>query len=336
MIKTVLIVDDDREMLSDLKEGLSRRVDSSEVLMAANGVEALQCLRSQEVSLVVTDLRMPEMDGLELLAAMMQNYADIPVIVMTGFSTPEMERLARQGGAVDVISKPFCVDELARHINAMLRQQSEGGSLHNVSSAMFLQLIEMEQRTCTVRMEHTPSGGKGILSFVQGELFDARIGDLQGLDAAYRILMWEPVSLSLQNNCCVRENRIRKNLCPLILEAARRRDEKTPPVMTGIPPGGLTLQTLKPVGPLAFIRSRIEKELGDGGGVEEVFEDPTWSERLKRISRFGEQLNLGKLKLACLNWGDSRGQIVRPGEPPLVVAVNSKCPREKLMQLLGG
>ncbi len=335
MIKNVLIVDDDRAMLLDLKESLSRRIGFPAVLMAGNGVEALQCLRSQEVSLVVTDLKMPEMDGLELLAAIMQNYADIPVILMTGFSTPEIERLARQGGAVDVISKPFSVDELARRMTVMLSQQSEGGTLHNVSSAMFLQLIELEQRTCTVRLEHTPSGSKGILSFVKGELFDARVGDLKGVDAVYQILAWEQVSLALQNNCFVRENRIEKNLCPLILEAARRRDEKTTSQMTENHSGGPT-PAPKPAKSLALIRSRIEKELGDGCSVEDIFEDPSWNERVKRISRYGEHLNLGKLTLACVNWGDSHDQIIRPGEPPVVVAVNSKCPREKLMQLLVG
>jgi len=336
MIKNVLLVDDDREMLLALKEGLTRRVDSFAVVTAGNGVEALECLRSQEIFLVVTDLKMPEMDGLELLASIMQNYADIPVIVMTGFSTPEKERLARQGGAVDFISKPFSIDKLAHQMIGMLSQQSEGGTLHNVSSAMFLQLIEMEQKTCTVRLEHTPSGSKGILSFVQGELFDARVGDIQGLDAAYQILAWEPISLTLQNNCLVRENRIRKNLYPLIMEAARRKDEKTPSPMAEAYPRGLTAQMPYPAESLALIRARIERTLGTGCGVEELFEDPSWSERVKRISRHGENLNLGRLTLAYVNWGDSRDYIVRPGDPPVVIAVNSKCPREKLMQLLGG
>lgn len=335
MTKNVLIVDDDRQMLLDLKEGLSLRTGFPEVLTAGNGFEALECLRSHEVSLVVTDLKMPEMDGLELLAAIMRTYADIPVILMTGFSTPEVERLARKGGAVDVISKPFPVDELARHMSAMLSQQSEGGTLHNVSAAIFLQLIEMEQRTCTVRLEHTPSGSKGILSFVRGELFDARVGDLTGLDAVYQILAWEPVSLALQNNCFLRENRIHKNLCPLILEAARRRDENIAPATAQNHPGAPLPQTARTAKALALTRSRIEKELGEGCGVEDIFEDPSWSEPVKRMSRYGERLNLGKLTLACVNGGDARDHIVRPGDPPVVVVVDSKCPREKLVQLLG-
>jgi CheY-like chemotaxis protein len=336
MLKKVLLVDDDREMLLALKEGLTRWGDSFAVSTAGNGVEALEFLRSQEVSLVVTDLKMPVMDGLELLAAILQSYPDIPVIVMTGFSTPETERLVRTGGAVGFITKPFSIDTLARQMNVMLGQQSEGGTLHNVSPAMFLQLIEMEQKTCTVRLEHTATGSKGILSFVEGELFDARVGDVQGLDAAYQIFAWEPVSLAFQNHCRVRENRIRRKLYPLILEAARRRDEKAPPTMAENPPGNLPAQTPDPAESLALLRAGIEKALGTGCGVEDLFEDPSWSERVSRISSYGERLNLGRLTLACVNWGDSRDFIVRPAEPPVVIAVSPKCPREKLMQFLGG
>jgi CheY-like chemotaxis protein len=336
MLRNVLIVDDDREMLLDLREGLNQRDASLTVLMAGNGVEALEFLRSHDVSLVVTDLKMPLMDGLGLLSAIMQTYADIPVIVMSGFGTPEKERQLRQGGAAEFITKPFSVDALARQMGTLLNQQSEGGMLHQVSSAMFLQMIEMEQKTCTVRLEQRPSGRRGILFFVQGELFDARVGDAFGLSAALQILAWEPVSLTVQNSCRIWENRIRKNLCPLILEAARRRDEKNSLEAIEHSPHGGAFDAASCAESLAHIRTRIEKELGAGGGVEDVFEDPSWSERLKRISRYGEHLNLGRLTLAWLNRGESRDYLVRPCEPPVVVALNPKCPREKLMQLLGG
>jgi DNA-binding response OmpR family regulator len=329
MMKKVLLVDDDREMLLDLKANLSRRLDGVAVLTAGNGRDALECLRSQDVALVVTDLKMPEMDGLELLAAIGQTYADIPVMVMTGIGTPETERLARQGGAFDVIAKPFSAEAIASRMNAMLYRQSEGGTLHNVSSAMFLQLIEMEQRTCTLRLEYPPTGAQGILSIDQGELFDARTGDTQGVDAAYEILTWEPVSMVLQNSCAARENRIQKKLCQLILEAARRRDEKASLAASAGTPSPAAAESP------ARVRSRIEKALGAGGGVEAISEDPSWRDRLLRISQCGERLKFGKLTLACLNWGDSRDHIIRPGEPPLVIVVGPKCPREKLMQLLG-
>ena len=100
MIKNILIVDDDREMLLALKEGLSKYRDTFTVTMASDGRQAVQTLSATVVSLVVTDLKMPHMDGFELLAHVMQHYPEIPVIIITGYSTSELERLALEGGAV--------------------------------------------------------------------------------------------------------------------------------------------------------------------------------------------------------------------------------------------
>ena len=152
MIKKVLIVDDDQEMLLSLKEGLGRYNATFSVLLAGDGLLALEKLKKKTISLVVTDLRMPRMDGFALLSEIMEHYPDIPVIIITGYSTPEMEQLAQEGGAIGYVEKPFMIDDLAQKILGTLRKESEGGTLHSVSSGMFLQLIEMEQKTCTIRL----------------------------------------------------------------------------------------------------------------------------------------------------------------------------------------
>ena len=86
MIKNVLIVDDDKEMLLALKEGFKRYQESFAVLLAEDGLQALEKLKASVISLVVTDLKMPRMDGFELLAHVMEHYPDIPVIMITGIS----------------------------------------------------------------------------------------------------------------------------------------------------------------------------------------------------------------------------------------------------------
>ena len=144
MIKKVLIVDDDGEMLNALQEGFARYEDTFAILTAQNGERAIDELKNNSISLVVTDLKMPGIDGLGVLQHVMENCPDIPVIIMTAYSTPDMEKLAREGGAVGYIAKPFMLENLAKKIMATLRQESEGGTLHSVSSGIFLQLIEME------------------------------------------------------------------------------------------------------------------------------------------------------------------------------------------------
>lgn len=163
MIRKVLFVDDDKEMLLALKEGLEKYNDTFSALMAQDGMEAVDTLKTHSVSVVVTDLKMPRMDGFNLLAHIMEHFPEIPVIIITGYSTPEMKRLAKEGGAVGYISKPFLIEDLGQLIVKTIRKESEGGTLHSVSSGMFLQLMEMEEKTCTIRLLDKQTGKEGIL-----------------------------------------------------------------------------------------------------------------------------------------------------------------------------
>ncbi len=334
MIKNVLLVDDDHEMLLALKEGFKKYRDSFAVLLAAEGLKAVEVLKRNVVSLVVTDLKMPKMDGFELLAHIMEHYPDIPVIIITGYSTPEMERLAREGGAVGYIAKPFLIENLARQIMTTLRRESEGGTLHNVSSGMFLQLMEMEQKTCTIRLEDKLTAKKGILFFREGELLDARVNDLQGEAAAYEIFSWDQVNLSIQNGSALKEKRIFSDMQQLILETARRKDEH---VAAGAP-----LSVIEEVEPfesnpetaLKRIREKIEQEVGASCGLEDIYQDNSWDSRVSQLSLAGEFFHIGKLMLGYIDKGDAKDCILLPGDKTTVISVNPKCPRDKLLQVL--
>ena len=334
MIKNVLLVDDDTEMLHALKEGFKRYQESFAVLLAEDGLQALEVLKQNIISLVVTDLKMPNMDGFELLAHIMQHYPDIPVIIITGYSTPEMEQLAREGGAVGYIAKPFLIENLARQILTILRKESEGGTLHNISSGMFLQLIEMEQKTCTIRLEEKAGGKKGILFFRDGELLDARINNMQGESAAHKIFSWDAVNLSIQNGCALKENKIQSDLQPLILEAMRRKDEEHPEVV----PEGVMEQIEsgpeEPTDRLNRLKAKIEKEIGQQCGLEDLYQDAFWDNRVTQLSKIGAFFQLGKFMLAYIDKGDKNDYILIPGPKTTVVSVDPRCPRDKILRVI--
>lgn len=334
MIKNVLLVDDDHEMLIALKEGFQKYMDSFSILLASDGLKAVEGLKKNTISLVVTDLKMPGMDGFELLAHIMENYPDIPVIIITGYSTPEMERLAREGGAVGYIAKPFLIENLARQIMTTLRKESEGGTLHNVSSGMFLQLVEMEQKTCTIRLEDKFSNKKGILFFTEGELLDARVNDLQGENAAYEIFAWDQVNLSIQNGCALKEKRIHSEMQHLILEAARRKDEA---LVGAVKPAVMEeIESFEPdpADIIGAIKQKIETKLGPSCGLEDIYQDNSWDSRLLQWSRAGIFFNIGELEMGYIDKGEENDFIVMPGENTTVIAVNPKCPRDKLLRAL--
>jgi DNA-binding response OmpR family regulator len=334
MVRNVLIVDDDREMLLALKDGLSKYKDTFSVLIAEDGTVAVKTLKEKAVSLVVTDLKMPQMDGFALLAHIMENYPDIPVIIITGYSTPDMERLAHEGGAVGYIAKPFMLENLARDIMATLRKESEGGTLHSVSSGIFLQLMEMEQKTCTIRLENKSTGKKGVLFFQDGELLDARVNKLQGKPAAYTIFSWEEVNISIQNVCPKMENKIQSELQPLILEVARLKDENRKNKEEVKAVKEVKPQEVEPLDTLDDIKNKIEKQVGSKCRLEDLYIDTSLDDWAVQMSSVGDFFGMGKLKVCYLDKGELNDTILLPGKNTTVISVGSKCPKDKIIQVL--
>ena len=107
----VLVVDDDIDMAETLAEGLGGR--GFEALACASSVEAARRLEADDVDVLVTDLRMPVIDGMGLLARSRQTNPGRPVIVMTGYGAIETAVDAVRQGAYHYMTKPFTLDELA-------------------------------------------------------------------------------------------------------------------------------------------------------------------------------------------------------------------------------
>ena len=107
---SLLIADDEKNILSGLQ--LAFEDEGYEVIPAANGREAWEKLQKNIVDLVITDLRMPEMDGYELLKRIAAAYPTLPVIVLTGHGTIETAVETMRDGAVDFFTKPVDIDKL--------------------------------------------------------------------------------------------------------------------------------------------------------------------------------------------------------------------------------
>jgi len=336
MIKSVLVVDDDQEMLLALKDGLEKYHETFSLLLAEDGMKAIDILNSKTISLVVTDLKMPGTDGFALLAHVMENYPDIPVVVITGYSTAEMERLAKEGGAVGYIAKPFMIETLARKILITLRKESEGGTLHSVSSGIFLQLMEIEQKTCTIRLSVEDSEKTGVLFFRDGELLDARVDDLQGKQAAYEIFSWDEVTLAIQNECPPMENKIQSDLQPIILEAMRLRDEKDSKDTEDIEisPKDTKNERPKEKDIIDDIKKKLETYLGNRSGMEDLYYDTKWNRFIDQMTKAGLMLNLGNLKISYIDTGEDKDFVLIPGKETTVLKINQKAPRDRILQLL--
>lgn len=99
-MKNILIVDDDPNLLTGIKEYFEYSKNQFEMHTALNGKEAIKILEFSPIDLVVTDLKMPEMNGIELLAFINRDYPRIPTIVMSGFGTPKLKNKIEEMGSL--------------------------------------------------------------------------------------------------------------------------------------------------------------------------------------------------------------------------------------------
>lgn len=220
MMKKLLVVDDEEAVRTTLARALGSGPGAFLVRAAGSGREALDLLAREDVDLVVTDLRMPEMDGLELIAVLRREHPGLPVIVASGRANAAEE--AVKVGSVDCFIKPFSVDSLRRRATEILAE-SVKGRVENINLASFLQLLEIEHKSCSLRVESP--GREGQLYFSAGRLIHAVTGDLTGAEAAFEIVTWEDTDIEISGAPRLRETTIDLPLSFLLMEAMRLHDE---------------------------------------------------------------------------------------------------------------
>ena len=136
--KTVLVIDDDESLRRILEYNL--REDGYDVVTAATGIEGLQLFQDRPVDLVLTDVRMPEMDGVDVLARLKAIQADLPVIMLTAHGTITSAVEAMKLGAFDYLTKPFERERLKAVVRKALEMAaltSENRQLRQVIAERF-------------------------------------------------------------------------------------------------------------------------------------------------------------------------------------------------------
>ena len=342
MQKKVLIVDDDRILLSLTEKKLKKHENNFTVLTAEDGLQAVSILKENHISLVATDLHMPHMDGFALLAHLSENYPDIPVIILTAYGSPTSKKNALEGGAAEYLEKPFVMEELTQKIIASLAKESEGGILQTVTLEMFLQLVEMEQKTCTIRVTNKTSDLKGVLFFNNGELFEARLQDTKGLQSAYQILSWNKVALSIQDTCPVNTKQINENLQAILMDAMRLKDEaaetgNSPP--ESLPPRYESMKNpglsqAHEISPANMIRNKLDKLEGEKKWLKEIFHDDRWESLTSEAITLGKFFKAGVLKSCYFNTGGSTDYIILPADKTIVISVGAQCPHDNILKVL--
>src|SRR2546429_984466 len=130
----ILVVDDESAILRLLREALTQW--GYQVTSASSAAEALQALRGDMFDAVITDIRMPDMNGLELLKEIKRHDESVEVVVMTGYPTIASAVEALKVGAFDYLSKPLLLDELRHLMARMTERRFLRGEVHSLRARL--------------------------------------------------------------------------------------------------------------------------------------------------------------------------------------------------------
>ena len=119
---------------------------------------------------------------------------------MTAYGNPETHGRLAELGSIECFTKPIDIAGVLRRFSDCV-SESIRGHVKNVGLPSFLQLLEMEQKTCTLTINHHDQAG--TLFIRRGELYDARVGDRSGQDAAMAIIGWLDPTITIEAGCSV-------------------------------------------------------------------------------------------------------------------------------------
>ena len=116
----ILIVDDEKNMRELLKDFFEE--EGYSIVLAEDGQQALEVI-DETIDMVISDNRMPQMQGMELMVQIKKSYPDTPVIIITAFTTPKLAVEAYKMGASSYLTKPFNPEELLAKMKEIFRQK---------------------------------------------------------------------------------------------------------------------------------------------------------------------------------------------------------------------
>ena len=193
--KTVLIVDDDRVIREQLEKELKRNF--FRILLAINGKTALETFAQEEIDILILDVKLPDMNGLEVLQKAKEKKPDCEVIVITGFGTQEIAIQSLRRGAIDYIEKPIKMDELTTALGRAQEKLSEKEQLCYKNTLLVLDDEEEIVKRLKRALEKegyevfSACNGEAGLSVIEKNkidvvISDINMGDMDGIEVLQR------------------------------------------------------------------------------------------------------------------------------------------------------
>jgi len=224
-MKRVLVVDDEEDMLWMLQRNLNKGMDNVEILAAKSGEEALAILSDKSAELVITDINMPGMNGLDLLIEINNRFPETGVIIMTAYPSNAYENKAMMSGSLRFIEKPFDINEVRGIVKDALKvNDGFQGTVDGVDLIDIVQFNSLSRATAALKV--TTGDQEGMIFFKDGAVVHAMCDQETGEKAFFTILSFNGGSLQNIRGVEPPIVSINNSTEGLLFEAARLNDEK--------------------------------------------------------------------------------------------------------------
>jgi CheY-like chemotaxis protein len=297
----VLVLDDDPDLLDLYREMLSRLPSKPEIHTAVSGTNAIALLDTDTFSLLVCDLNMPKMDGLQVLAIVRRKYPQLRTAVMTSVVDEQFRMRAYAMGVDLYLEKPNTSEGIKLFldcIESLLGQENQGG-FRGVQSKSLVDILQLEglSRSSSV-LKVTNGALEGRIWFHNGEVVDAVTQDLTGEEAFQRILTWRTGNFEVLPPDPERKRTISTSFQGLLLESAKVLDETD----AGHEPAASEKKAASPLASMVGFKgvsflvsmSLTDRKQPDVWGADNADRVVKWTqETWKRLINMGDELESG-------------------------------------------
>jgi len=301
----ILLLDDDPEVLESYQQLLSGLPSKPAIHTATSGARAIAILETEPFHLLISDLNMPKMDGLQVLTIVRRKFPHLRTVVMSAVPDEHFRARAYAMGIDLFLEKPTTSKEITFFLDCIesFLGQKEAAGFRGVQSKSLVDIIQLEclsQSSSTLKILQGSLEGK--IWIRQGEIIDAATGETTGPAAFQKILGWKSGSFEILPADPQRQRTIHSSYQGLLLETAQALDE----AQAGESPGTTGEVTTAPKGPLQKLAQIKGLEFAlvvgaDGTvtpwGVENQDKVAAWGQKTFGLfSSLGEQLQAGELQ----------------------------------------
>lgn len=296
----ILILDDEHDILEIYQEILARLPSQPEIHTADSGARAVALLESEPFHLLLVDLRMPQMDGFQVLAIVRRKFPALRVVVMTA-AEDEQFRARAYGMGIDLyLEKPKTGKEIINFVDCIesMLEKEDAGGFRGVQSKTLVDIIQLECLTqSSAILKISSAHGEGRIWIQRGEIIDAATGGALGKEAFLEMLRWRAGSFEILPSDVPRPRTIFSSYESLLMETAQFMDEADADLSGMEQANSLAgLARYKGVQFVVAVESEDHRKF-EQWGTENAEEMAAWIHRNTRAIRsLGERLEAGHLE----------------------------------------